>query len=151
MGEWRRREKFLQRCEQNLKKDNEWVSLFIRETRVVWIPNLKSKSYMDSNGGSQYQKSAYQLASLVLLICIREWVRESEIRQSTIYYAGLLGRWDKLIIDQESDVLSIILFILFINLGHSKLFIFIFVIFLKNKKINWKDFCKEFWKKSWKK
>ena len=48
-----------------------------------------------------------------------------EIRQSTIYYAGLLGRWDKQIIDQESDVPSIIFFILFIDLGHSKLFIFI--------------------------
>ena len=51
-----------------------------------------------------------------------------EIRQSTIYYAGLLGRWDKRIVDQESDVPSIIFFILFIDLGHSKLFIFIFVI-----------------------
>ena len=29
-----------------------------------------------------------------------------EIRQSTIYYAGLLGRWDKRIVDQESDVPS---------------------------------------------
>ena len=51
-----------------------------------------------------------------------------EIRQSTIYYAGLLGRLDKWIVDQESDVPSIIFFILFIDLGHSKLFIFIFVI-----------------------
>ena len=31
-----------------------------------------------------------------------------EIRQSTIYYAGLLGRWDKRIVDQESDVPNII-------------------------------------------
>ena len=30
-----------------------------------------------------------------------------KIRQSTIYYAGLLGRWEKRIIDQESDVSSI--------------------------------------------
>ena len=51
-----------------------------------------------------------------------------EIRQSTIYYAWLLGQWDKRIVDQESDVPSIIFFILFIDLGHSKLFIFIFVI-----------------------
>ena len=42
-------------------------------------------------------------------------------------------------------------FILFIDLGHSKLFIFIFVILQGNKKINWKDFCKELCKKSWKK
>ena len=47
-----------------------------------------------------------------------------EISQSTIYYDGLLGRWDKQIVDQESDVPSIIFFILFIDLGHSKLFIF---------------------------
>ena len=31
-----------------------------------------------------------------------------EIRQSTIYYDGLLGRWDKRIVNQESDVPSII-------------------------------------------
>ena len=53
----------------------------------------------------------------------------AKIRQSTIYYAGLLGRWDKRIVDQESDVPSIIFFILIIDLGHSKLFIFIFVLF----------------------
>ena len=50
---------------------------------------------------------------------------EQEIRQPTMYYAGLLGRWDKQIVDQESDVPSIIFFILFIDLGHSKLFIFV--------------------------
>ena len=31
----------------------------------------------------------------------------SKLRQSTICYAGLLGRWDKWIVDQESDVQSI--------------------------------------------
>ena len=31
-----------------------------------------------------------------------------KIRQSTIYHAGLLGQWDKRIVDQESDVPSII-------------------------------------------
>ena len=31
-------------------------------------------------------------------------------RQSTIYYAGLLGRWDKQIVDQESYVPNIIFF-----------------------------------------
>ena len=40
------------------------------------------------------------------------------------------------------------LFRLFIDLGHSKLFTFIFVFFLK--KIGWKYFCKHFCKKSWK-
>ena len=52
---------------------------------------------------------------------------QHKIRQSTIYYAGLLGGWYKWIVDQESDAPSIIFFILFIDLGHSKLFIFIFV------------------------
>ena len=51
-----------------------------------------------------------------------------KIRQSPIYYTGLLGRWDKRIVDQESDVPSIIFFILFTDLGYSKLFNFIFVI-----------------------
>jgi hypothetical protein len=31
-----------------------------------------------------------------------------KIRQSTIYYAWSLERWDKLIVDRESDVPSII-------------------------------------------
>ena len=68
-----------------------------------------------------------------------------EIRQSTIYYGGLLGRWDKQIVDQESDVPSIILSI---DWGHSKLY---FCNFIRNKKINLKDFCKEFCKKLWEK
>ena len=57
-------------------------------------------------------------------ICIK-------FRQSTTYYAGLLGRWDKRIVDQESDAPSIFFF-------HRlrALFIFIFVILRKNKKIN---------------
>ena len=32
-----------------------------------------------------------------------------KIRQSTIYYTGLLGQWDKRIVNQESDVPSIFL------------------------------------------
>ena len=35
-----------------------------------------------------------------------------EIRQSTIYYAGLLGRWSIRIVDQASDVPSIICFMI---------------------------------------
>ena len=48
-----------------------------------------------------------------------------KIRQSTIYYAGSLGRWDKWIVDQASDVPSIIFFKFLIDSGHSKLFIFV--------------------------
>ena len=56
-------------------------------------------------------------------------IREPKYCQSTIYYAGLLARWDKQIIDQESSKFQVLfLFILFIDLGHTKLFIFIFVI-----------------------
>ena len=33
-----------------------------------------------------------------------------EIRQSTIQYASLLGRWDKQLVDQASDVPIIIFF-----------------------------------------
>ena len=39
-----------------------------------------------------------------------------KIRQSTIYYAGLLGQWDIQIVDQESDVPSIIFLFFFIKL-----------------------------------
>ena len=42
-------------------------------------------------------------------------------------------------------------FIINIDLGHSKLLIFVFVKLQKNKKINWNDFCKELCKKLWKK
>ena len=49
-----------------------------------------------------------------------------KIHQSTIYYAGLLGQWDKRTVDKESDVPNIFLNI-FIDLGHTKLYIFIFV------------------------
>ena len=36
--------------------------------------------------------------------------KRNEIRQFTIYYAGSLGRWDKQIVNQASDVPSIIYF-----------------------------------------
>ena len=52
----------------------------------------------------------------------------SKIRQSTIYYAGLLGRWDKGIVAQESDVPSIISYILFIDTQNS---LFLFLYFYK--------------------
>ena len=42
-------------------------------------------------------------------------------------------------------------FIVSYRLRHSKLFIFVFIILLKNIKINWNDFCKELCKIFWKK
>ena len=63
-----------------------------------------------------------------------------KIRQSTIYNAGLLGRWDKRSFDQESDVPIIIFFYTFYRLGALKTLYFYFCNFIKkNKKINWKS------------
>ena len=58
-----------------------------------------------------------------------------EIRQSTIYYAGLLGRWDKQIVDQASDVPRIIFFYDFLKNSLQKSFQFIFLFFYKITKI----------------
>ena len=54
-------------------------------------------------------------------------VFKSKIRQSTIYYAGLLGQWDKRIVDQESDVPSIIFFHTFYRLRAFKTLYFLFL------------------------
>ena len=77
-----------------------------------------------------------------------------EIRQSTIYYAGLLGRWDKWIVDQGSDVPSLIFFCTSYRdrppwLRALKTLYFYFCNFMKKKK--WKGFCKEFCKILWRK
>ena len=53
----------------------------------------------------------------------------SEIRQSTIYYAGLLGRWNKRIVYQVSDVPSIIFFHDFLQNSLEKWFQCIFFLF----------------------
>ena len=53
----------------------------------------------------------------------------SETRQSKIYYAGLLGRWDKQIVDQASDVPSIIFFHKILQNSLQKPFYFIFFIY----------------------
>ena len=63
-----------------------------------------------------------------------------EIRQSTIYYAGLLGRWDKRIVDQASDVPSIIFFHNFLQNSLQKSFQFIFLFFHNFTKIKIKSF-----------
>ena len=41
-------------------------------------------------------------------------------------YDGLLRRWNKRIMDQETDVARILFVVLFTDFGHSKRFIFIF-------------------------
>ena len=54
-----------------------------------------------------------------------------KIRQFTIYYAGLLGRWSKWIVDQASDVPSIIFLSSFLILGTLKTLYFYFCNFIK--------------------
>ena len=73
-------------------------------------------------------------------------IRQSKINSSWV--AGPIGQMNR----RPSVWCSKYYFFrLFIDLGHSKLFTFILVFLLKNKKIDWKYFCKEFCKKSWKK
>ena len=54
-----------------------------------------------------------------------------EIRQSTVYYAGLLGQWEKRSVDQEFDVPSIIFLDTFYRLGALKTLYFYFCNFIK--------------------
>ena len=54
-----------------------------------------------------------------------------EIHQSTIYYAELLGQWDKRIVDQESDIPSIIIFYTFYRLRALKSLYFYLCNFIK--------------------
>ena len=59
----------------------------------------------------------------------------TEIRQSTIHYAGLLGRWDKPIVDKES-VFQVLFSYTFYRLRALKTCYFYFCNFInKNKKI----------------
>ena len=75
----------------------------------------------------------------------------SEIRQSTIYYAGLLGRWDKRIIDQESDVPSIIVFHTFYKLRELRTLYFYFCNFIKKQENKLKGFLQRILQESMKK
>ena len=59
----------------------------------------------------------------------------------------MLRRWDQRIVDQSSDVPSIIFSYL---LTDSTLYLHFWNMW-KNKKNNWNNFCKEFCKKLWKK
>ena len=66
---------------------------------------------------------------------------EPKVRQSTIYYAGLLGQWDKQIVDQESDVPSIIFFFHdFLQNSLQKSFQFFLLFFYKITKIKKNSF-----------
>ena len=65
------------------------------------------------------------------------------------WFASSLVCWDKWLIDQVSDVPSIIFFIISHRLRALKTLYFYFCKFIKYKKINWNDFCKEFWKNLW--
>ena len=54
-----------------------------------------------------------------------------EIRQPTIYYAESLGRWDKVIVNQESDITIIIFFNTFYRFRALKTLYFYFCDFIK--------------------
>ena len=73
-----------------------------------------------------------------------------EIRQSLIYSHRVAGTMGQMNHRPSVWCSKYYFFRLFIDLGHLKLFTFIFVFFKKNKQIDWKYFCKEFCKKSWK-
>ena len=79
------------------------LSHFKTHLVVVCIKKLKDW------GENHYRVSGRHLFTAIVI-----W---REIRQSTIYYDGLLGRWDKRIVDQESDVPSIIFFYTFYRLN----------------------------------
>ena len=70
----------------------------------------------------------FAVATVPLFLASQDEAWTMTACQSTIYYAGLFGRWDKRIVDQESDVPSIILFYTFYRLRALKLFISIFLI-----------------------
>ena len=111
---------------------------------LIPFSNFVCDNHFSGNGmysfGSGWLRSLYSV------------VGSFRIRQSSIWYAGSLGRWDERLIDQASDVPSIIFFIISYRLRALKTLYFYFCKVLKKlKKINWKDFCKEFCKKLWKK
>ena len=80
-----------------------------------------------------YYKSApnsYESA-LLALMTLSAALMNFEIRQSIICYAGFLGRWDKRIVDQESDVPSIIFSYTFYRLRALKTLYFHLCNFIK--------------------
>ena len=63
-----------------------------------------------------------------------------------------MGRWDKWIVDQVFEVPSIFFFIMSYRLNRALKTLFLyFCTSIKNRKLNWKGFCKEFCKILWKK
>ena len=81
---------------------------------------------------------------LSALLLLRLWIWQgkldtksfrSQIQQSKIYYDGSVARWDKRLIDQASDVPSIIFFLNFLQNSLKKSFQFIFLFFKNFMKI----------------
>ena len=58
---------------------------------------------------AQHDTAAW-LSGLITSIAMQMQPTTSEIRQSTIWYASSLGGWDKQLVNQASDVPSIIFF-----------------------------------------
>ena len=87
-------------------------------------------------GSLEHLQTQWGQASLVGIICPLIvigliYLTKVEIRQPTIYYAGLLGLWNKWIIDRESDVPSIIFFYTFYRLRAFKTLYFYFCNFIR--------------------
>ena len=72
-------------------------------------------------------KRKYQLTKSIKFV---ETICTPKIQQSSIGYTGLLGRWDKWLIDQASDVPSIIFIHNFLQNSLQKSFQFIFLFFI---------------------
>ena len=70
----------------------------------------------DANSFSSLASKGSGAAVVVPLACVGVPPGKTnpvKIRQSSIYYTGSLGRWDKRLIEQASDVPSIIFFVIF--------------------------------------
>ena len=91
----------------------------------------------------------YHLSPFKIWISGWAFIKRTALKSHNIQYITL-GRWDKWLINQASDVPSIIFFHNFLWIRALKTLYF-FYKKKKEKKKNWNDFCKEFCKKLWKK
>ena len=92
------------------------IKLF--KSRFIWIPGLNQTLNWEAEFQVYFKKSRYWCAILLFVEGYTEGQnfldarRKPKIRQFTIWYAGSLGRWDKQIVNQSSDVPNIIFFMI---------------------------------------
>ena len=112
---------FFYRVEREKEGGGAFLSLL---SYIPRIQNLRRGIWLNVMlwaGSLEHLQTQWGQASLVGIICPLIvigliYLTKVEIRQPTIYYAGLLGLWNKWIIDRESDVPSIIFFYTFYRL-----------------------------------